>query len=399
VVSTAEQHRVVGGEGAAVGEGVAAVCDVAPDGRRIATGPDATAVTDEQGTPQPDGYGAHGRADLDRGAVGVQDEPYQLGVGDQAPQLAPGSDLTGVQQGAGDRTRLVLEGGELRRGQGDDDLRPHAVLGGCVADAQRCGAELLEGIRTTLVGRPVLVRGVRSPEGSKRDPDLLGGHSVERAGESQAAVRRIGGAEAAPEVLAPFVTGQRRGLLSTQDVPGAASERHRIETAGQVQELRLDRVATVRGNVDQDACDGLCLGVVQLTVSQGGAGARVIGCGPAGVQDPLGLAGAEPLLLAEPLPVVGEDPTDRLVRTAADLGALGGRPGAGAHPFELSDQPRQVREQVLQPGSVELVHLDARERTYGRGGGVEPLRWSVGRGRTGAVPPCSPFVRRCHPAS
>jgi hypothetical protein len=267
VVPTAEQHRVVGGEGAAVREGVPSVRDVAPGCRGIAPGPDAAPVADQQGPPQPDRHRAHRRADLERGAVGVQDEPNQPGISDQAPQLAPSHHLTGVQQGPGDRGRGVLEGGELRRGQGDDDLRSHAVLGGCATRPQCCRAQLLEGVRAALVRRAVLVRGVGAPERSERHPDLLGGHPVERAGDGQAAILGVRRAEATPEVLAPLVTGQRRGLLATQDLSGASSERDRIEVAGQVEQFRLDRVATVQGDVEQDAGDGLRLCAVELAVS------------------------------------------------------------------------------------------------------------------------------------
>jgi hypothetical protein len=122
----------------------------------------------------------------------------------------------------------------------------------------------------------------------------------------------------------------------------------------------------------------------------------VIGCGAAGVQDPLGLRSAQPLLLPELLLVVREDPTDRFVRAAADLGTLCGCAGACPHPFELADEARQLGEQHLERCAVEVVHLDAGERPHGGGDRVEPLRELTGTRRVGGVGSLSPYVRGCH---
>jgi hypothetical protein len=399
VVAATEQHRVVHGQVAVIGEGGFAVGDIAPGRRRVAARPHAALIAHQERPPQSRGHGADLRADLDRRSRSIQDEPHQLAVGDHLAELTPGHRLARVQQGAGDLVGSVLELGELTRAHGDDDLGSRAVLGGGLTGSKRRRTQLLERVRAPLVRGAMLVRGIRAAEGAQRDPDLLGSDPVEGAGDRQSSVFSVRSAEPPPGMLAAFVPSERRSLFPTEDRPGKSTEGDRIVLAGQGEQLDLDRLATLEGDVGEDAGDRLCVGGSKLTLSERRAGPDVVRRGPAGIQDPLGLGRAEPLLPTQLLLMVGQDPADLLRGAPTDLRALRRSRRPGPHAFQLAQQPGEFLQEPVKLVRYEVVHLDTSQGTKGRTDGLQPFGEHVSIARSRLRCSRAACVHRIHSVS
>src|SRR6056297_1791229 len=108
--------------------------------------------------PQPSGHGPDLLADRDSDLLVAQADPADRAVTEQATDRC---ETGGPSEPELDHARTVAQGLLLRN---DEQLRALAVLARRLTGAQRDGAELLEGVGTSLIGRADLPRGIRTPE-------------------------------------------------------------------------------------------------------------------------------------------------------------------------------------------------------------------------------------------